>query len=78
MIKGAPASKKDHGFLSIESKSSGEIFLVYRNFMGATHFSALVSPSTAKVKEVEKEAKFQAKVGVSSTGKVHAIISFIT
>jgi hypothetical protein len=98
VVKGVGAeerkpSKKDNGFLSIEklkphsnSKDSQLHYLVYRNFLGATQFSALINPQIAKIKSLEvKPSKFQSKIAVGvrdpATQKYeieHCMLSFIT
>jgi len=59
-------SKKDNGFLSIEKAGNKLSYLVYRNFLGATHFSGVISASVARVKEIVKADKFKVKVAVAS------------
>lgn len=64
-------SKKDNGFLSIEKflgADSGQNahYLVFRNFMGQTLFSALINPKVAKIKEINtKEHRYKVKVAVA-------------
>jgi hypothetical protein len=81
-LKGAPPSKKDNGFLSLERSREGSAYFVYRNFIGANQFSGVVSPTQSRVKLLnEKPGKFQVKVLVlqPSAGKsVHLMVSFIT
>ncbi len=56
--EGKVPSKKDEGFLSIEKMritEGNEVsphFLVYRNYLGNTHFSSIVVSKIAKIKDV--------------------------
>ena len=85
---GCQPSKKDNGFLSIEHhQEKSMVFLVYRNFMGSTQFSSMISQNgLSKVKELtDKPGKFRVKVAVSvinpSSGKPepeHCNIRFMT
>lgn len=78
IVSGAPQSKKDHGFLSLERADSSIVYLVYRNFMGATLFSAVLSPDSAKVLATDmKENRHQAQVACSSSGKLVVTLNFI-
>ena len=79
VVSGAPQSKKDHGFLSLERTTSSIVYLVYRNFMGATLFSAVLSPESAKVLGTDmKEGRHQAQVACSSSGKIVVTLNFIS
>mgnify|MGYP001562144079 CR=1 FL=1 len=88
-------SKKDHGFLSIEKKSiglengqsSGEIvYMVFRNFLGATLFTGFINSKISKIKNMpsDKAEKFLAKVALgcidSETKKIgveYCVIHFV-
>jgi hypothetical protein len=46
-------------------------FIVYRNYLGQTHFSSLVLKKVAKIKDVNEKSKIRSKfsVGVKDSGK---------
>jgi hypothetical protein len=55
------------------------LYLVYRNFMGATLFSAVLNPDSAKVLGTDmKENRHQAQVACSSSGKLIVTLNFIS
>jgi len=78
IVSGAPQSKKDHDLLGLEWGNSLILYLVYRNFMGATLFSAILSPDSAKALATDmKENRYQAQVACSSPGKLVVTLYFI-
>jgi hypothetical protein len=88
IVKGLPLSKKDNGFLSIERPnsitSSAHCFVVYRNFLGATQFSGVITPGISKIKNLnDKPGKHRVKVALSykdasGSKEVHIELKFIT
>ena len=57
-------SKKEQGYLSLETLKEDCCFLVFRNFIGVNQFSGLVNPKISKVKELLPDEH--------SSGKAHA------
>lgn len=84
VVKGAAPSKKDNGFMSIERLKEGcaTPFLVYRNFMGTTLFSASISQALSKIKSLEdKPGKPRVKIAVCQgqpSKMVHVELKFFT
>jgi hypothetical protein len=87
VVKGAPESKKDNGFLSVERLSRSDLtsyYVVYRNFMGSTLFTAVISPSLSKVKLLDdKPGKPRAKIALCQRQQginkiVHVELKFIS
>jgi len=81
-LKGVAPSKKEHGFLSIE-RIKGLLYLVYRNFLGVTQFSGVISEKINLAKIVEKDGKFKVKIAAGAKdneGKFyieHLMVNFL-
>jgi hypothetical protein len=81
-LKGVAPSKKEHGFLSIE-RIKGLLYLVYRNFLGVTQFSGVISEKINLAKIVEKDGKFKVKIAAGAKdneGKLyieHLMVNFL-